>query len=65
MAKRQERILHEIRKEAAHQLRGFPREFKRQLGGFGREAGYQLTNGWGHEFAHQIFGVPRNHRHGR
>ena len=52
-------VAREIRKEAEHQLRGFPGEFKRQITGFGREAGHQLGNGWGEEFSRQIFGTPR------
>jgi hypothetical protein len=67
MAKRREGtiryVAREIREEAEHQLRrGFPREFKRQLSGFGDEAKHQLTSGWGREFARQIFGTSR-HRH--
>ena len=37
MARRQEGILRQIRDEAKHQLRGFPRELKHQLRGFGGE----------------------------
>jgi hypothetical protein len=59
MAKRQEGILRQIRDEAKHQLRGFPREFKHQLRGFGSEAKHQLGSGWGEEFARQIFGTSR------
>ena len=62
MAKRREGILREVRDEAVHQLRGFPREFKHQLRGFGREAVHQLGNGWGEEFAQQIFGTSRRRR---
>lgn len=65
MAKREESILEQIRKEAARQTRGFPREFKRQLTGFGDEAGHQLTSGWGEEFPRQIFGGPRRRRRRR
>lgn len=36
----------QIGKEAARQLRGFPREFRSQL-----------ADGWGKEFARQIFGA--------
>lgn len=50
------RVANEIRKEAARQLRSFPREFKYQLRGFAGEAKYQLGTGWGEEFARQIFG---------
>ena len=46
MARRQEGILRQIRDEAKHQLRGFPRELKHQLRGFGSEANYQLNRGW-------------------
>jgi hypothetical protein len=59
------KITHQIRKEAARQLRGFPREAKHQLRGFGREAIHQLGSGWGEAFARQIFGNPRNRRGGR
>jgi len=62
MAKRQEGILRQIRDEAKHQLRGFPRELKHQLRGFGSEANYQLNRGWGEEFARQIFGPPKSRR---
>jgi len=62
MAKRQEGILRQIRDEAKHQLRGFPRELKHQLRGFGSEANYQLNRGWGEEFARQIFGPPKGRR---
>ena len=49
------KVLKEIGKEAARQLRGFPAEF-------GREA----LSGWGEAFARQIFGTPgRNRRRGR
>ena len=44
----------EICKEAAKQLRGFPREFKDQLVGDGSD-----HRTWGGEFARQIFGTPR------
>lgn len=58
MAKRREGtiryIAREIREEAEHQLRGFPREVK-----------HQLTDGWGQEFARQIFATPRHRRRGR
>ena len=60
MAKRQEGILRQIRDEAKHQLRGFPREFKHQLRGFGSEAKHQLGSGWGEELARQIFGTPKH-----
>ena len=50
------RVANEIRKEAARQLRSFPREFKYQLRGFGPEAVHQLGSGWGEGFARQIFG---------
>ena len=56
------KVAHQIRIEAARQLRGFPREAKYQLRGFGREAGYQLGSGWGKEFARQLFGDPRSRR---
>ena len=62
MAKQRNGILREIRDEAAHQLRGFPREFKHQLRGFGSEAKYQLGSGWGEEFTRQIFGTSRRRR---
>ena len=62
MAKRQEGILRQIRDEAKHQLRGFPRELKHQLRGFGGEASHQLGRGWGEEFARQIFGAPKRRR---
>ena len=62
MAKRQEGILRQIRDEAKHQLRGFPREFKHQLRGFGSEAKHQLGSGWGEELARQIFGTPKHRR---
>ena len=52
----------EIRDEAKHQLRGFPREVKHQLRGFGSEAKYQLGSGWGEELARQIFGPPKGRR---
>ena len=65
MARRQQGILRQIRDEATHQLRGFPRELKHQLRGFGSEANYQLNRGWGEEFAKQIFGVPKRRRDGR
>jgi hypothetical protein len=45
------RISREIGDEAARQVRGFPKEIGRQIG-----------RGWGSEFAHQIFGVPRSQR---
>ena len=46
------KISREIGKEAARQLRGFPGEFRRQI-----------TGGWGHEFARQLFSRRRrNHR---
>lgn len=49
------KVVKEIGKEAARQLRGFPAEF-------GREA----FSGWGEAFARQIFGTPgRNRRRGR
>jgi len=47
MVKQRKGILREIRDEAAHQLRGFPREFKHQLRGFGSEAKHHLGSGWG------------------
>lgn len=56
------KITRQIRKEAARQLRGFPREVKYQLGGFGKEAVHQLGSGWGEEFARQLFGTPRHRR---
>ena len=56
------KITHQIRKEAARQIRGFPREAKYQLRGFGQEAKYQLGRGWGEEFARQIFGTLRHRR---
>jgi len=59
------KVAKEIRKEAARQLRGFPREFKYQLRGFGGEAAHQLGSGWGAEFARQIFGNPSSRRRGR
>jgi hypothetical protein len=48
------RIGREIREEAARQLRGFPEELRRQT-----------TQGWGEEFARQIFGTPSRHRRSR
>lgn len=65
MARRQEGILRQIRDEAKHQLRGFPRELKHQLRGFGGEANYQLGRGWGEEFARQIFGTGQHRRRNR
>ena len=65
MARRQAGILRQIRDEAAHQLRGFPREFKHQIRGFGSEAKHQLGSGWGQEFARQIFGNPKSRRRSR
>jgi len=62
MAKQRKGILRDIRDEAAHQLRGFPREFKHQTRGFGSEAKHQLGSGWGEEFARQIFGTSRRRR---
>ncbi|MCK6557076.1 hypothetical protein L6Q96_21235 [Candidatus Binatia bacterium] len=62
MARRQEEILRQIRDEAKHQLRGFPRELKHQLRGFGSEANYQLNRGWDEEFARQIFGTSKRRR---
>ena len=59
------KVANEIRKEAARQLRGFPREFKYQLRGFGGEAAHQLGSGWGEEFARQIFGTRRRRRSSR
>lgn len=58
-------VAREIKEEAEHQLRGFPREFKRRLSGLGSEAGHQLTSGWGQEFAPQIFGTSRRRRRSR
>jgi hypothetical protein len=65
MAKQRESVLRQIRKEATRQTRGFPREFKRQLAGFGDEAGDQLTGGWGNALARQIFGGRRRSRRHR
>ena len=59
------KITHQIRKEAARQLRGFPREAEHQLRGFGGEAAHQVGSGWGEAFARQIFGNPRHRRRGR
>jgi hypothetical protein len=59
------KIAHEIRKEAARQIRGFPREAKHQLRGFGKEAIHQLGSGWGEEFARQIFGTSKHRHRGR
>ena len=56
------KITRQIGKEAARQMRGFPREFKHQLRGFGGEAAHQVGSGWGEEFARQIFGNPRHRR---
>jgi len=56
------KVANQIRKEAARQVRGFPREFKHQLRGFGGEAAHQLGSGWGEEFARQIFGTSRYRR---
>ncbi len=56
------KITQQIRKEAARQMRGFPREFKYQLRGFGGEAAHQLGSGWGEQFARQIFGTSRHRR---
>ena len=41
------KVVHEIRKEAVRQIRGFPDELRGQV-----------TSGWGREFAKQIFGIP-------
>jgi hypothetical protein len=38
------------------------REAKRQTRGSGEEFRRQLAGGWGNEFAHQIFGIPRYRR---
>ena len=59
MAKQGSGIVRQIREEAKHQLRGFPRELKHQLRGFGSEAKHQLGSGWGEEFTRQIFGTSR------
>jgi hypothetical protein len=56
------KITHQIRKEAARQMRGFPREIKYQLRGFGGEAAHQVGKGWGEEFARQIFGTSKHRR---
>ena len=59
-------ILRQIRDEAAHQLRGFPRrDVKHQLRGFVGEAKHQVAGGWGAEFARQIFGTPKHRRRAR
>ena len=46
------KVAREIRKEAAHQLRGFPKDELRR----------QALGGWGREFARQLFGTPRRRR---
>lgn len=49
------KVVKQIGKEAARQLRGFPDDFRRQA-----------LSGWGEAFARQIFGTPgRNRRRGR
>ena len=48
------KISREIGQEAARQLRGFPGEFRRQI-----------TGGWDHEFARQLFGNPSSSRRRR
>jgi hypothetical protein len=48
------KVVKEIRKEARRQIRGFPRELRRQA-----------TSGWGEEFARQLFGSPPRKRRGR
>ena len=65
MSRIQEGIIGQIRKEAACKLRGFPREFRRQLTGLGDEASHQLTGGWGNEFNRQYFAPPRRRRRRR
>ena len=49
------KVAREIRKEAARQIGGFPKDELRQ----------QLVGGWGREFAHQLFGTPRHRRRWR
>ena len=46
------KVAREIRKEAARQIGGFPKDELRK----------QLIGGWGKEFAHQLFGTPRHSR---
>ncbi len=46
------KVVREIRKEAARQVRGFPEDELRR----------QLIGGWGKEFVHQLFGTPRYRR---
>jgi hypothetical protein len=46
------KVAREIRKEAAHQFRGFPKD----------ELGRQALGGWGKELANQLFGTPRRGR---
>ena len=63
MTRQRRGILRQIRDEAAHQLRGFPRrDVKHQLRGFGSEVKHQVARGWGEEFARQIFGTPKRRR---
>jgi hypothetical protein len=45
------KVVHDIRKEARRQIRGSREELRRQL-----------ITGWGQEFAHQMFGIPRQRR---
>jgi hypothetical protein len=54
-----------FRNEFMCQLLGVPREARRQLTDFGREAVHQLDSGWGEEVARQIFGTPRHRHQGR
>ena len=46
------KVAREIREEALRQFGGFPTDEMRK----------QLGNGWGREFAHQLFGTPRHRR---
>ncbi len=49
------KVARQIRKEALHQIRGFPKEELRE----------QVLRGCGREFAHQLFGNPRRRGRGR
>ena len=49
------RVAREIRDEAARQIGGFPKDELRK----------QLVDGWGQEFARQIFGTSKQRRRRR
>ncbi len=53
--KNDEAFLHWVGREVG-------REAKRQIRGSREEFVRQVTGGWGNEFAHQIFGIPRHRR---